>query len=163
MGKPKWTAMKRYILLLFLLVITAVAHAELPQIVALGKQASKHQDVKHTSVGSIMLGMAGTFAEKEQRATFKMLDNIEIIECKNRGYAPTLVARTKSIANEVDAEFIGSKDDGKALNELYGISKGGVITELIIVVTSHNGNASVVAMSGEIPHSRLGEIEKIKR
>ena len=113
--------MKRYILLLFLLVITAVAHAELPQIVALGKQASKHQDVKHTSVGSIMLGMAGTFAEKEQRATFKMLDNIEIIECKNRGYAPTLVARTKSIANEVDAMIVIGDKHSSNTQKLFEI------------------------------------------
>jgi hypothetical protein len=155
--------MKRYILLTLMLFATVATHAELPQIAALGKQASKQQNVKHTSIGSIMLGMAETFAEKEQRATFKMFDNIEIIECKNRKYAPTLIARTKSIAEDVGAEFIGSKDDGKALNELYGIVKGGVITELIIVISGHTGNASVVAMSGKIPPSRLAEIEKIKR
>ena len=146
-----------------MLLVTTAAHAELPQIAALGKQASKQKDVEHMSVGSFMLGMAETFAEKEQRATFKMLDNIEIIECKNRSYTPTLIARTKRIVESVGAEFIGSKDDGKAVNELYGITKGGVITELIIIVKNHNGHSSVVAMSGKIPHSRLNEIEKIKR
>ena len=146
-----------------MLFATLTAYAELPQIAALGKQASKQKDVEHMSVGSFMLGMAETFAEKEQRATFKMLDNIEIIECKNRSYTPTLIARTKRIVESVGAEFIGSKDDGKAVNELYGITKGGVITELIIIVKNHNGHSSVVAMSGKIPHSRLNEIEKIKR
>lgn len=155
--------MKRYILLGLLLFTTLTTHATLPQIVALGKQASKQQRVEHTSIGNFMLGMAETFAEKEQRATFKMLDNIEMIECKNREYTPTLVARIRKIIDDVGAGFIGSKDDGKALNELYGISKGGVITELIIIVKSHDSNATIVAMSGKIPPSRLGEIEKIKR
>ena len=155
--------MKRYILLTLLLFATLAAHAELPQIVSLGKQASKQKGVEHTSVGSIMLGMASTFTEKQQRATFKMLDNIEIIECNNKTYSPTLIMHTMEIVEGVGAEFIGSKDDGKALNELYGITKGGVITELIIIVKSHNGHSSVVAMSGKIPHSRLDEIEKIKR
>lgn len=155
--------MKRYILLGMLLLSSLTTHAELPQFESLGKQASKQKGVEHTSVGSIMLGMAGTFAEKQQRATFKMLDNIEIIECKNSGYTPTLVARTKIIAENVGAEFIGSKDDGKTLSELYGITTDGVITELIIIVQRDDGNASVVVMSGKIPHSRLGEIEKIKR
>ena len=156
-------AMKRYILLALLLFATLAAHAELPQIENLGKQASKQKSVDHSSVGNIMLGVAARVGDKKQRSTFKMLDNIEIIECKNRSYTPTLIARTKRIVESVGAEFIGSKDDGKAVNELYGITKGGVITELIIIVKNHNGHSSVVAMSGKIPHSRLNEIEKIKR
>ncbi|MBR5866083.1 MAG: DUF4252 domain-containing protein [Alistipes sp.] len=155
--------MKRYILFAIMLLVTTAAHAELPQIAALGKQASKQKDVEHMSVGSFMLGMAETFAEKEQRATFKMLDNIEIIESQNTTYAPTLVARAKSIAEEVGAEYIGGKDDGKALNELYGIKKGDIVTELIIITRNHTGEASVVVMSGNISLSRLAEIEKIKR
>ena len=155
--------MKRYILLALLLITTLTTHAEIPQITALGKQASKQKSVEHTSVGSFMLSMAATFAEKEQRETFKMLDNIEMIECKNRSYTPVLMARTMKIVDEIGADYIGSKDDGGALNELYGISKGGVITELIILVKSHTGESSVVAMSGNIPPSRLDEIEKIKR
>ena len=155
--------MKRYILLGMMLFATLTAYAELPQIAALGKQASKQKDVEHMSVGSFMLGMAETFAEKEQRATFKMLDNIEIIESQNTTYAPTLVARAKSIAEEVGAEYIGGKDDGKALNELYGIKKGDIVTELIIITRNHTGEASVVVMSGNISLSRLAEIEKIKR
>lgn len=155
--------MKRYILLGMMLFATLTAHAELPQIAALGKQASKQKNVEHMSVGSFMLDMAETFAEKEQRAIFKMLDNIEIIESQNTTYTPTLVARAKSIAEEVGAEYIGGNDDGKELNELYGIKKGDIITELIVITHNHTGEASVVVMSGNISISRLAEIEKIKR
>ena len=157
------TTMKRYILLFMLLLASHTSYAELPQIVALGKEAAKQPHVEHGSVGSFMLGMAATFAEKEQRATFKMLSNIEMIECKNRVYAPTLLTRTMHIVDEVGALFIGSEDDGTALSELYGISDGEVIKELIIIVKSHLGDISIVAMSGEIPHSRLSEIKNIKR
>ena len=146
-----------------MLFATLTSYAELPQIAALGKQASKQKNVEHMSVGSFMLGMAETFAEKEQRAIFKMLDNIEIIESQNTTYTPMLVARAKSIAEEVGAEYIGGNDDGKELNELYGIKKGDIITELIVITHNHTGEASVVVMSGNISISRLAEIEKIKR
>ena len=155
--------MKRYILLGMMLFATLTSYAELPQIAALGKQASKQKNVEHMSVGSFMLGMAETFAEKEQRSIFKMLDNIEIIESQNTTYTPMLVARAKSIAEEVGAEYIGGNDDGKELNELYGIKKGDIITELIVITHNHTGEASVVVMSGNISISRLAEIEKIKR
>jgi hypothetical protein len=154
--------MKRYILVLILL-IPLTLRAEIPAIVSLGKEASKQRGVEHDSVGSFMLGMASSFADKEQRATFKMLDNIEMIECKNREYAPQLTERVMEIARSVGATFIGSQDDGKAVNELYGIKRGEVITELIIIVKSHTGDVGIVAMSGKIPQSRLGEIAKIKR
>ena len=154
--------MKRYILLLALL-IPLVAQAQIPAIVTLGKEAAKHEGVEYDSVGSVMLGMAQTFANKEQRATFKMLTNIEMIECKNREYAPKLAERVMTIVRSVGATFIGREDDGKALNELYGVKRGDVITELIILVKSHNGELGIVAMSGEIPTNRLAEIAKIKR
>lgn len=154
--------MKRYILLLALL-IPLVAQAQIPAIVTLGKEAAKHEGVEYDSVGSVMLGMAQTFANKEQRATFKMLTNIEMIECKNREYAPKLTERVMTIVRSVGATFIGREDDGKALNELYGVKRGDVITELIILVKSHMGEVAVVAMSGEIPTNRLAEIAKIKR
>ena len=154
--------MKRYILLLALL-IPLVAQAQIPAIVTLGKEAAKHEGVEYDSVGSVMLGMAQTFANKEQRATFKMLTNIEMIECKNREYAPKLTERVMSIVRSVGATFIGREDDGKALNELYGVKRGDVITELIILVKSHKGELGIVAMSGEIPANRLAEIAKIKR
>lgn len=154
--------MKRYILLLALL-IPLVAQAQIPAIVTLGKEAAKHEGVEYDSVGSVMLGMAQTFANKEQRATFKMLTNIEMIECKNREYAPKLTERVMTIVRSVGATFIGREDDGKALNELYGVKRGDVITELIILVKSHNGELGIVAMSGEIPTNRLAEIAKIKR
>ena len=146
-----------------MLLIPLTLRAEIPAIVSLGKEASKQRDVEHDSVGSFMLGMASSFADKEQRATFKMLDNIELIECKNRDYAPTLTERVMGIVRSIGATFIGSQDDGKALNELYGIKRDDVITELIIIVKSHTGDVGIVAMSGEIPQSRLGEIAKIKR
>lgn len=154
--------MKRYILVL-LLLIPLTLRAEIPAIVSLGKEASKQRDVEHDSVGSFMLGMASSVADKEQRATFKMLDNIEMIVCKNREYAPQLTERVMEIAHSVGATFIGSQDDGKAVNELYGIKRDEVITELIIIVKSHTGDVGIVAMSGKIPQSRLGEIAKIKR
>ena len=158
--KPK--SMRRYILLLALLV-PFVASAQIPAIVSLGKEASKQRGVEHNSVGSVMLGMAQTFANKEQRATFKMLSNIEMIECKNSEYAPKLTEKVMAIVRSVGATYIGSQDDGKALNELYGVKRGDVIQELIILVKSHSGVVSVVAMSGEIPTNRLAEIAKIKR
>ncbi len=155
-------AMKRYIFAL-LLLLPVVAHAEIPAVAKLGKEAEKQRDVEYMSVGSFALGMASKFADKEQRATFKMLDNIELIECKNSSYAPQLVERVEDIIAEVGAQFIVRQDDGKALNELYGIRKGEVINELIIIVRSHKGGVGVVVMSGEIPMSRLAEIAKIKR
>jgi hypothetical protein len=155
--------MKRYILLIILLFASHASYAKLPQIVALGKEASQQCDVEHNSVGSFMLGMAATFAEKEQRAIFKMLDNIEMIECKNRAFAPTLMAHTMKIIDEVGATFIGSDDDGEALSELYCLSDEDAITELIIIVKSYLGDVDIVAMSGSIPYSRLNEIEQIKR
>lgn len=154
--------MKRYILLIALLV-PFVASAQIPAIVALGKEASKQQDVEYDSVGSVMITMAQTFASKEQRETFKMLDNIELIECKNIEYAPKLTEKVMAIVRSVGATFIASEDDGKALNELYGVKRGDIITELIILVKSHKGGVAVVAMSGEIPTNRLAEIAKIKR
>lgn len=154
--------MKRYILMI-LLLIPLISYAEIPAVVKLGKEAAKQEDVEHTSVGSFMLGMASKFADKEQRATFKMLDNIEMIECKNRAYAPKLVAQTLAIIENEGATFIGSQDDGKALNELYGVYSGDVIKELIIIVKSHTEGVAIVAMSGTIPTHRLAEIATIKR
>lgn len=154
--------MRRYIFVLLLLLPLA-ARAEIPAIVKLGKEASKQADVEHTSVGSFMLGVASRLADKEQRATYKMLDNIELIECKNDGYAPRLMERTRAIIADVEAEFIATHDDGKALNTLYGIRRGDIIEELIIIVEGHAGGVAVVAMSGEIPINRLAEIATIKR
>ena len=155
-------SMRRYILLLIAL-LPFVVSAQIPAIVSLGKEASKQKGVEYDSVGSVMLGMAQTFSNKEQRETFKMLSNIEMIECKNLDYAPILTSRVMAIVRNVGATFIASQDDGKALNELYGVKRGDIITELIILVKSHKGGVAVVAMSGEIPTNRLAEIAKIKR
>ena len=157
--------MKQYrlaILLLFFLV-PLYAVAEIPAVKKLGKEATKQDDVEHFSAGSFMLGMAATFSNKEQRDTFKMLENIEMIECKNREYAPTLLARIMAIVQSVNARFIGSQDDGEALNELYGVMRGDTITELIIIVKSHSGDLGIVCMSGSIPEHRLADIAKIKQ
>jgi hypothetical protein len=154
--------MKRYIIAL-LLLLPVVAHAEIPAIAKLGKEASKHTDVEHMSVGSFMLGMASTFADKEQRATYKMLNNIELIECHNNTYAPHLIKQTLAIIANVGAEYIANEDDGKALNSVYGIRNGEIFNELIIIVEGKTGGVMVVAMSGDIPTSRLGEIARIKR
>ena len=154
--------MRRYILAL-LAMLPLVAHAEIPAIANLGKSASQQRKVEHTSVGSFMLGMASTFADKEQREVFKMLDNIEMIECKNREYGPTLLRRVMSIVESVGAQHIGSHDDGTAQNELYGVYRGDNISELIIIVKSHSGDLNIVCMSGNIPEHRLADIAKIKQ
>ena len=154
--------MKRLILLIVILIPLATS-AKIPAMEQLGNEAEKQTDVEYFNAGSVMLGMAQTFANKEQRATFKMLDNIEMIVCKNLEYAPKLTERAMTIVRSVGATFIGSQDDGKALNELYGVKRGDVITELIILVKSHKGEVGIVAMSGEIPTNRLAEIAKIKR
>ena len=155
--------LRRYILLLAAL-LPLCAHATIPAIVTLGKAAAKNSGVKHESVGNFLIGVASSFAPKEQRTTFKMLDNIELIESKNATYTPTLISRTRAIINDVGAEYIATHDDGKALNEVYGIKRGEVYTELIILVKSHtDGITSVVALSGEIPPSRLGEIATLER
>ena len=154
--------MKRYIVILMLL-LPLCAHAEIPAIATLGAEASKNRDVEHMSIGSFMIGTASTFASKEQRAVFKMLDNIEMIECRNSSYAPHLVERTLTIIEDAGAKYIATHDDGKAINELYGIATNDIINELIIIIKSHTGGIAIVAMSGEIPLSRLSEIALIKR
>lgn len=161
-NRKKSNIMRRYILLLVLL-IPFVAHAQIPAIVSLGKEAAKHEGVEHDSVGSVMLAMAQTFANKEQRATFKMLNNIEMIVCKNLEYAPKLLNRAMSIVRSVGATFIVSQDDGKAINDVYGLKRGNIVTELIILVKSHKDEVAVVAMSGEIPTNRLQEIANLKQ
>lgn len=154
--------MKLYIFAI-LLFIPSILHAEIPAMVKLGEDASKQTNVEHMSVNRFMLGMASTFANKQQRETFKMLDNIEMIECKNSNYAPRLIERTMEIIKDVGAEHIGNHNDDKALNKLYAIRQGEVINELIIIVEAHAGGVAVVAMSGKIPINRLPEIATIKQ
>ena len=154
--------MKRgYALLLFLMLPFCV-QAQIPAIKNLGKEMGKMKDVKHVSVGRFMLGMASTFAGKEQRTVFKMLDNIEIIECGNVGYAPSLSGKVQRIMDDAGASLLATHDDGKALNKVYAVNDSAIVSELIIAIYFHNGTFSLVAMSGEIPLERLDEISKIK-
>lgn len=154
--------MRRYILLI-MAMLPLVAHAEIPAINNLFKSASKQRHVEHTSIGSFMLGMASTFSDKEVGEVFEMLDNIEMIECTNVEYAPTLLSRTLSIVESLGAQHLGSNDDGTDISDIYCIYSGDNITELIIIVKGHNGNLDIVCMSGNIPEHRLADIAKIKQ
>lgn len=89
--------MKRLIILIAIL-IPIITSAKIPAMEQLGNEAEKQTDVEYFSAGSVMLGMAQTFANKEQRATFKMLDNIDMITCNNPSYAKTLEQRALAIA-----------------------------------------------------------------
>ncbi len=136
--------------------------AQIPAIKSLGKEAVKVKDVEHVSVGRFMLGMASAFADKEERAALKMLDNIEIIGCDNLEYAPSLSGKVLQIMDDIGASLLATQDDGKALNKVYALHDGEVVSELIVVVHAHDGALAVFAISGEIPMERLDEISKIK-
>lgn len=135
--------------------------AQIPAIEKLGKEAKRQKGVEYESVGSFMLGMASTFAPKEQSATFEMLDNIEMITCANDSYAPTLRARMMAIIDSIGAKLIATTSDHRGENEVYAIMKDDVVSELIILTTGIDGGYAIVAMSGKIPTSRLGEIAKL--
>ncbi len=145
-----------------ILVLPLCTWAQIPAIKDLSKQAASQKGVKHFAVNSGMLGMAAAFTPKEQRETFKMLTNIEIIECKNEEYAPQLTAQALDIVEQVGAKLIGCEEDDKARSEVYAIQSGDIVSELIILITGHDGGVALFAMSGEIPASRLEEISKIK-
>ena len=115
-----------------------------------------------SSFNSVMLGMAATFAPKEQRAIFKMLKNIDLIECNNDDYAPQLTQQALKIAKQAGTKHLGTQDDGLARNEVYALQKGDTIVELIILSYGHNGSVALTAMSGEIPVDSIEEISKIK-
>ncbi len=153
--------MKR-LLILILLALPLRVMAQMPAIQELGKEAQKQKDIRYISVNNVMLGMAATFAPKEQRATFKMLKNIDLIECRNNNYAPQLTQQALNIAKQTGTKHIGTQDDGLARNEVYALQKGDTIVELLILSYGHNGGVALTAMSGEIPISRLEEISKIK-
>lgn len=136
-------------------------YAQIPAIEQLGKEAKRQRGVEYESVGSFMLGMASTFAEKSQRATFEMLDNIEMITCTNDAYSPTLKRRIMAIIASVDAEYLATTSDERGVNEVYAKRKGDIVRELIILTEGKDGGFAIVAMSGEIPTDRLGEIAKL--
>ena len=127
----------------------------------LGKEAEKQANVEYFSAGSVMLGMAQTFANKEQRATFKMLDNIDMITCNNPSYAKTLEQRALAIAKSVGARYLATSHDERGRNDVYIQKQGNIVKEVIIITHSKNGGLGVTAMSGTIPYERLGELSKL--
>lgn len=148
-------------MLLIALLLPAVAMAQIPAIETLGEEADKQKGVEYESVGSFMLGMASTFADKEQRATFKMLDHIDMIECRNEAYAPTLQRRIHAIIERIGAHLITTTTDERGENEVYAVKRDTTIKHLIILTTGKEGGYAITAMSGTIPESRLGEIAKL--
>lgn len=152
--------MKRVILLIALLLPVA-AMAQIPAIETLGEEADKQKDVEYESIGSFMLGMASTFADKEQRATFKMLDHIDMIVCKNEDYAPTLQRRIYAIIERIGAHHIATTADERGENDVYAVKHGSTIKHLVILTAGKEGGYAITAMSGTIPEGRLGEIAKL--
>lgn len=152
--------MKRLILLIVILIPT-ITLAKIPAMEQLGNEAEKQADVEYFSAGSVMLGMAQTFANKEQRATFKMLDNIDMITCNNSSYAKTLEQRALAIAKSVGAVYLATSNDERGRNDVYVVKQGNIVKEVIIITHSINGGFGVVAMSGTIPYERLGELSKL--
>lgn len=151
----------RRLILLIAILLPLSTYAQIPAIEQLGKEAKRQRGVEYESVGSFMLGMASTFAEKSQRATFEMLDNIEMITCTNDAYSPTLKRRIMAIIASVGAEYLATTSDERGVNEVYAKRKGDIVRELIILTEGKDGGLAIVAMSGEIPTDRLGEIAKL--
>ncbi len=152
--------MKRVILLILVLLPLSVM-AQIPAIETLGEEADREKGVEYESVGSFMLGMASSFADKEQRTTFKMLDHIDMIECKNKGYAHTFQRRIRAIIERIGAHHIATTTNERGENEVYAVKRGTTIKHLIILTSGKEGGYAVTAMSGTIPESRLGEIAKL--
>ena len=153
--------MKRYIIAL-LLLIPMISHAEIPAISKLGKEASKQENVEHTSVGRFMLGLAALAVEEQEREIFKMLNNIEMIECKNEAYSPKLLQSAKAIIEKVGAVHVDRQEEDNEICNIYIIGNQKIIKELIIIIESHNAEVAIMVMSGEIPVDRLAEVAKMK-
>lgn len=152
--------MKRFILLIAIL-IPAFTSAKIPAMEQLGNEAEKQANVEYFSAGSIMLGMAQTFANKEQRATFKMLDHIDMITCNNPSYTKTLEQRALAIVKSVGAHYLATSHDERGRNDVYVVKQGNIVKEVIIITHSIKSGLGVVAMSGTIPYERLGELSKL--
>ena len=152
--------MKRFILLIAIL-IPAFTSAKIPAMEQLGNDAVKQANVEYFSAGSIMLGMAQTFANKEQRATFKMLDHIDMITCNNPSYTKTLEQRALAIVKSVGAHYLATSHDERGRNDVYVVKQGNIVKEVIIITHSIKSGLGVVAMSGTIPYERLGELSKL--
>ncbi|MBE6209991.1 MAG: DUF4252 domain-containing protein [Rikenellaceae bacterium] len=152
---------KRLLIILFTL-LPYCTWAQISAVEKLGKEANKEKNVKYISISRTMIGMASAFADKEERATLKMLHNIDIITCENQEYAPRLTAQALDIAQQVGAKLIGCEEDDKARSEVYAIEQNETISELLVLITDHNGGVALFAMSGKIPISRLADVAKLK-
>ena len=151
----------RRIILIIAVVLPLSLSAQIPAIEQLGKEAKRQRGVEYESVGSLMLGLASTFAAKDQRATFEMLDNIDMITCTNSSYTPTLRARAQAVVESIGATYLDSTEDDKARSVVYAIKQEKVVKELIILTEGKDGGYAVVVMSGTIPEERLEEISKL--
>lgn len=152
--------MKKLIILIIAL-LPLCSSAQITSIEQLGKEAEKHKGVEYFNAGSFMLGMASTFAEKSQRKTFEMLDNIDMITCTNDSYTPTLERRILTIIDKVGAQFLASSEDNNSRYDVYAIKRGTTIKHLIILTRGKDGELAITAMSGTIPESRLEEISRL--
>lgn len=153
--------LKRLIILLFAL-LPCYSWAQIPAIEKLGEAANKEKNVKYISISRSMIGLASAFADKEERAVFKMLHNIDIIACENETYAPQLTTQVLDIVQSIGAKHIGSEEDDKTRSEVYAIEQNETISELLVLITDHNGGVALFAMSGKIPISRLADVAKLK-
>lgn len=153
--------MKRYIIAL-LLLIPMISHAEIPAMSKLGKEASKQENVEHTSVGRFMLGLAALAVEEQESEIFKMLNHIEMIECKNEAYSPKLLQSAMAIIEKAGAEHVDRQEEDNEICNIYLIGNQKIIKELIIIVESDTDGLAIMVMSGEIPIDRLAEVAKMK-
>lgn len=153
----------RRIIVLIAILLPVATYAHIPAIEQLGKEMSKYENVEYDSIGSVMLGMAQTFASKEQRSTFKMLDHIDLIECKNPIHEKSLEQRTLAIARNIGAEYLDSLTDQRGRNDVYVFKRGNIVKEVIIITHGKDGGVGVVAMSGTIPIERLSELSTLSR
>lgn len=153
----------RRIIVLIAILLPVATYAHIPAIEQLGKEMSKYENVEYDSVGSVMLGMAQTFASKEQRSTFKMLDHIDLIVCKSPTHEKSLEQRTLAITRNIGAEYLVTSTDQRGRNDVYVLKQGDVVKEVIIITHGKDGGLGVVAMSGTIPIERLGELSTLSR
>ena len=66
-----------------------------------------------------------------------------------------------AIIASIGAEYLTTTNDKRGENEVYAKIKSNIVRELIILTTGKDGGFAIVAMSGEIPTERLGEIAKL--
>ena len=154
--------MTKRLLAILLLLLPICSWAQIPAIEHLGKRANQEKNVKYISVSRTMLGMASGFVDKGKRATLKMLHNIDIIACENSEYAPLLTAQVVDIVHQIGAKHIASEENDEGRSDVYAIQQNDTVSELLVLITAHDGGVVLFAMSGDIPTARLAEIAKLK-